>query len=404
MRRFSAAIIAALLAVGVFAPASFAASPSTSATKAVPKVVFVVGPAGAATNGYRAQARAAAALARHYTPDVVELYSPDATWPAVRDALQGASLVVYMGHGNGWPSKYRDALYPPTQNGFGLNPAAGGGDSTHQYFGEGIVGSQVKLAKNAVVLLNHLCYASGNSEPGLPEGTLDVARQRVDNYAAGFVKAGASAVIAEAYQSPSYFVKAILGGGRSIQSAWQSSPSANGHRIAFESARSTGYVAQMDTETAQVRVHALDRHEGRARAQGRPGGRRRIRDGVLRRRRCRPPTLASRRWPGPGIKLGAPTFAALPSAGSKTTLDIPFTIKDRKNLPKGLEASVRWDPIDVAFAPVAPAEEVAPRRDCPTTAPAATGTAPAADDALRRAAERPSATRRRGCRARRHVE
>ena len=96
-----------------------------------------MGPAGAATNGYRAQARAAAAIARHYTPDVVELYSPDATWPAVRDALQGASLVVYMGHGNGWPSKYRDELYPPTQNGFGLNPEAGGGDSTHQYFGEG---------------------------------------------------------------------------------------------------------------------------------------------------------------------------------------------------------------------------------------------------------------------------
>ena len=156
------------------------------------------GPAGAATNGYRAQAAAAAAIARKYTPDVIELYSPNATWPAVREALQGASLVVYMGHGNGWPSQYRDALYPPTQNGFGLNPRAGSGDYTHQYFGEGRIADAVKLAKNAVVLLNHLCYASGNTEPGLPEGTLDRARQRVDNYAAGFIKAGASAVIAEA--------------------------------------------------------------------------------------------------------------------------------------------------------------------------------------------------------------
>ena len=69
MRRLSAAIVVALLAVGLFAPASFAATPSTSfATKAVPKVVFVVGPAGAATNGYRAQARAAAALARNTPP------------------------------------------------------------------------------------------------------------------------------------------------------------------------------------------------------------------------------------------------------------------------------------------------------------------------------------------------
>ena len=90
-----------------------------------------------------------------------------------------------MGHGNGWPSKYRDSLYPPTQDGFGLNPEAGGDDDTHQYFGEASVGGQVKLARNAIVLLNHLCYASGNSEPGLPEGSLDQAKQRVDNYAAG---------------------------------------------------------------------------------------------------------------------------------------------------------------------------------------------------------------------------
>src|SRR4029077_13366132 len=68
----------------------------------------------------------------------------------------------------------------------------------------------------------------------------------------------------------------------------------------------------------------------------------------------------------------------LPSAGSTTTLDIPFTIKDRKVL-KGLEASVRWDPIDVAFAPVAPAEEVAPTDAA--AAPAAAGTTPAATPA-----------------------
>ena len=218
MRRIGVAIIAGLFAVGAIAPASFAAS--TTTTKSVPRVVFIVGPAAAATAGYRAQARAAATIARRYTPDVTELYSPDATWPAVKEALAGASLVVYMGHGNGWPSPYRDELYPPTQNGFGLNPAPGGGDSTHQYFGEAAVGTQIKLAKNAVVLLNHLCYASGNSEPGLPEGTFDQARQRVDNFAAGFIEAGAAAVIAEAWSSPSYFVTAILGGGRSIQNAW----------------------------------------------------------------------------------------------------------------------------------------------------------------------------------------
>ena len=85
------------------------------------------------------------------------------------------------------------------------------------------------------MLLHHLCYASGLSEPGLPEGTLAGAQQRIDNFASGFVAAGASAVIAEAYASPSGYVKAILGGGRSIDSIWRTAPSANGRAFAFES-------------------------------------------------------------------------------------------------------------------------------------------------------------------------
>jgi hypothetical protein len=350
------AIFAAMVLVGAIAPAAFAASPNSA--RAVPKVVFIVGPAGAATDRYRAQARVAADIARHYTPDVVELYSPDATWPAVKEATRGASLVVYMGHGNGWPSRYRDSLYPPTQDGFGLNPAPGGGDATHQYFGEGFVGSEIKLAKNAVVLLNHLCYASGNTEPGLPEGTLDQARQRVDNYAAGFIKAGAAAVIAEAWSSPNYFVRAILSGSSTIQNAWLHSPSANSHRIAFTSERSRGYVAQMDPETATsgftrsiVMKSGLAPRDVLAGAAGSAHA-----NGAGDAAALLPPepTLI-----GSGLTLSTPTFGAVPTAGSKTTIRLPFTIKDRKQLPKKLQASVRWDPIDVPLVPSDPANEVA---------------------------------------------
>jgi hypothetical protein len=385
VRRLGGAIFAALVLVGTIAPAAFAASPTSA--KAVPKVVFIVGPAGAATDRYRAQARVAADIARHYTPDVVELYSPDATWPAVKEATRGASLVVYMGHGNGWPSRYRDSLFPPTQDGFGLNPAPGGGDATHQYFGEGFVGSEIQLAKNAVVLLNHLCYASGNTEPGLPEGTLDDARQRVDNYAAGFIKAGASAVIAEAWSSPNYFVRAILSGNSSIQSAWLHSPSANGHRIAFTSQRSRGYVAQMDPETATsgftrsiVMKSGLAPRDvlagaaGSANANGAGDA-----DSLL----PPEPTLI-----GTGLALSAPTFGAVPTAGSKTTIQLPFSIKDRKQLPKKLQASVRWDPIDVSVVPNDPANEVAGGTGAAPTAAAPTGaaTAPAAPSATAPAA------------------
>ena len=373
VRRLSAAIVVALLAVGLFAPASFAASATN--TKAVPKVVFVVGPAGAATNGYRSQARAAAAIARKYTPDVIELYSPNATWPAVREALQGASLVVYMGHGNGWPSKYRDSLFPPTQDGFGLNPKTGGDDYTHQYFGEASVGGQVQLARNAIVLLNHLCYASGNSEPGLPEGNLIQAKQRVDNYAAGFIRAGAAAVIAEAWSSPSYFVKTILSGNRSIQNAWSNAPSANRNRLAFKSERSEGYVAQMDTETATsgftrsvVMKTGLASQDVLAGAAGSPSdGNATTSAGGFESLVPLAPTLI-----GTKLVLNTPDIKRLPSAGTKGHIDVSFKIKDRKALPTELQASVRWDPIDVAVAPADPANEVGAAPDGAAAAPAAT--------------------------------
>jgi hypothetical protein len=199
MKRGSVIVVVGLLALamaGSLMPIGVSAE-----LRAAPKVVVIVGPVGAATDGYRRLAEEAAVAAAKYTPNVVRIYSPDATWSAVRQALQGASIVLYLGHGNGWPSRYRDSLYPVTQDGFGLNPTAGAGDS-HQYFGEDVIGREVKLARHAVVILSHLCYASGNSEPGLPEGPLEIGQQRVDNYAAGFVRAGADAVIADSFLRP----------------------------------------------------------------------------------------------------------------------------------------------------------------------------------------------------------
>ncbi len=353
VRSLNIAIVAALLGAGLLAPTSLAAGPPTTGAARVPKVVLIVGPSGSATDGYRTQAQAAAAVARRYTSDVVEVYSPDATWPVVRAALDGASLVVYMGHGNGWPSPYHNELYPPTENGFGLNPSAGGGDSAHQYFGEAAIGSQVKLARNAVVLLHHLCYASGLTEPGMSVGSLDDARQRVDNYAAGFIRAGAAAVIAEAYDSPSYLVKAILGSDRSIQNAWQTAPSANGHRIAFASQRSPGYVAQMDPETAStgfsrsiVMRAGLVPGDVRAGALGSAAGA--YVNGAL----ATQPSLS-----GIGFQLGSPAFRDLPSAGTQARLAVPYTIAGPKALPDGVQASVRWDPIAVLIPPVQPSRE-----------------------------------------------
>src|SRR4051812_1177419 len=146
-------LVMSLLALTV-APAASAASE--------PKVVLIVGPTGSATASYKSTADAAATEARKYTSNVVKVYSPNATWTKVKAAVVGASVVVYLGHGNGWPSPYP---YDPdfsSRDGFGLNKTAGNGDSNNTYYGETYV-KTLDLAPNAIVILNHLCYASGNS-------------------------------------------------------------------------------------------------------------------------------------------------------------------------------------------------------------------------------------------------
>ena len=131
----------------------------------------------------------------------MKVYSPNATWSKVKSATVGASVVIYLGHGNGWPSPYTYDPNYTTKDGFGLNATAGNGDSNNKYYGEPSVAT-LDLAPNAVILLHHLCYASGNSEPGKTAPTKTVAKQRVDNYGAGFLKAGVSAVIADGHRGP----------------------------------------------------------------------------------------------------------------------------------------------------------------------------------------------------------
>ena len=362
-----ASVLAILSSVAVIGPV--AAAPSTGSA-ATPRVVIVVGPAGAATDRYRAQAREAAAVARKFTSDVTELYSPNATWPAVRSALQGASVVIYMGHGNGWPSPYRNALYPPTQNGFGLNPSADGDDYDHQYFGEGIVGKQIHLAKDAVVLLHHLCYASGNSEPGVAEGSLDTAKLRVDNFAAGFIRAGASAVLADAYSSPSCVPRRGPGwrAARSTRSgvapptpmATRSPSTAS--EVAGTSPRWIPRTATSGFTRSIVLRAGLTPADVRAGAQG--GGRGSRSQGgdpgsvipepeipVI------PPTPSLVSSP---VRFDSPDIAARPAAGSVVTLALPFKTPQGLDLLEGMQASIRWDVLGLLTPQASPASPSQP--------------------------------------------
>ncbi len=258
-RALVAALIIGLLAV---APVAAAAAPSGAGTTAsspnasgdppvlsTAKVVIIVGATHSLTSRYRDIADGAFAEAIKYSSNVVKVYSPNATWAAVKPALQGASVVVYLGHGNGWPSPY---TYDPnftTKDGLGLNTTANNGDNNTKYYGEPYLANEISLAPNAVVLLNHLCYASGNSEPGFPDPTMSVAMQRVDNYGAGFIKAGARAVIAEGHGSINGVIRDLFTTHQTILDLWRNQYDYNGNEFSFQSSRSPSYSAYMDPDS-----------------------------------------------------------------------------------------------------------------------------------------------------------
>ena len=98
--------ILAMLAFGTILALGSLATDPTPALAAAKKVVIVVGPVGSQTSDYKDDAKRYASYARSYGASVTEIYSPYATWTKVKNAAQGANILIYLGHGNGYPSPY----------------------------------------------------------------------------------------------------------------------------------------------------------------------------------------------------------------------------------------------------------------------------------------------------------
>jgi hypothetical protein len=240
----------ALSMVAVLVVALGAVANPAPADAAAIKVVVVVGPAGSSTSNYIYNAKKYAAQARGYGANVIEIYSPNATWSKVKAAAQGANLLIYLGHGNGYPSPY-GSFQRYTKDGFGLNRVAGDGNYNTKYWGEYYIDRDIQMAPNAVVILNRLCYASGNSEWGSANPTKSTAIKRIDNYGAGFLRAGAKAVFAEAIENAGYTIKALFTSDRTTDSIFMSHPEASSVRdFYFWSVRTSGYKAHSDPPKA----------------------------------------------------------------------------------------------------------------------------------------------------------
>ena len=146
-------------------------------------------------------------------------YSPNATWSRVRSAVNGASVIVYFGHGNGYPNPYTSGFeYTDRVNGWGLNRTTSNGNednwsTTMVYCGEkALLGT---LSSSDGAAQRQFCrggpitpapgftmvYAQAHYAPGFgeryaesdPVTTLSQAQQRVRNYSTPVLRLGAEA-------------------------------------------------------------------------------------------------------------------------------------------------------------------------------------------------------------------
>ena len=169
-----------------------------------PKVVIIVGPTGSVTSSYRSQGDQIAATAAADGATVVKVYSPNATWAKVKAAVNGANIVIYLGHGNGYPNPYTTTFYGDRTDGWGLNRTTTNGDgdnwsTTMAYCGEKALtgtltstdgsvqrtycaGGPITPAAGWVMVYANACYAPGASEPGTTPATATQALQRASYY------------------------------------------------------------------------------------------------------------------------------------------------------------------------------------------------------------------------------
>jgi len=234
----------------VFAALLIATATTVTAPEAMAatkKVVIVVGPVGGSTANYKDSANRLADQARSYGASVTRIYSPYATWSRVYEAAKGANVLIYLGHGNGWPSPYAP-FDVKSKDGMGLNRTYGDGNANTKYFGEYYM-AKLALAPNAVVVLNRLCYASGNNEWGAGNPTRSTAIKRVDNFGAGFLKTGAKAVFASGITGVGYVLRGLFKGDPATRMSklFWADPSRDGDDdFTFTSSRTSGATAIMD--------------------------------------------------------------------------------------------------------------------------------------------------------------
>ena len=152
--------------------------------------------------------------------------------------MNGANIIVYFGHGNGFPNPYASTENLDRVNGWGLNRTTTNGDadawtSTLAYCGERVLLGNLTSADDSV--RQNYCggtandgitpapgftmvYAQAHYAPGFgeryqqsdPEPTLAEGQQRVRNYSYPVLRLGARGYFATAYGDADDIVRRVL--------------------------------------------------------------------------------------------------------------------------------------------------------------------------------------------------
>lgn len=233
-------IRAVFIAAVTLAAAVMVAAPAP-ASAVGEKVAIIVGPVGGLSTSYRSMGDRVATAATEAGATVVKAYTPNATWANVKAAVNGANVIVYLGHGNGYPNPYGANELTDRSNGWGLNTSTTNGDAdswsagTLVYCGErallGTLTSSDGAAQRNYCGGNDntdgitpapgftMVYAQAHYAPGFgerytqstPLTTLDEAQQRVRHYSSPILSLGGT-FLATAYSDAHEIVSRVLTG------------------------------------------------------------------------------------------------------------------------------------------------------------------------------------------------
>lgn len=167
-----------------------------------PKAVLVVGPIDppdhTATRSYIAWADRLAEIMARNGVNVVKVYWPDSTWENVREAIGGASIIVYKGHGFG----LGDIPADPTDmhgsvNGFCLvNPE----DPSGARLGtQDMLVTTNRLAEDAIGFF-FCCYCAGSSSSDPSPVSEALARRRIEAYSSTVMRMGGGSYFSGVYE------------------------------------------------------------------------------------------------------------------------------------------------------------------------------------------------------------